>query len=49
MKHLLSIRTISLLAIIGALVFSSCVPQKKMLLLKELLEILLLMMRLEKL
>lgn len=35
MKHLLSIRTISLLAIIGALVFSSCVPQKKMLLLKE--------------
>ncbi len=35
MKHLLSIRKISLLAIIGALVFSSCVPQKKMLLLKE--------------
>lgn len=35
MKHLLSIRKITLLAIIGALVFSSCVPQKKMLLLKE--------------
>lgn len=35
MKHLLSIRKISLLAVIGALVFSSCVPQKKMLLLKE--------------
>ena len=35
MKHLLSIRKISLLVIIGALVFSSCVPQKKMLLLKE--------------
>ena len=35
MKHLLSIRKISLFAIIGALVFSSCVPQKKMLLLKE--------------
>ena len=35
MKHLLNFRKISLLAIIGALVFSSCVPQKKMLLLKE--------------
>ena len=35
MKHLLSIRKISLLALVGALVFSSCVPQKKMLLLKE--------------
>ena len=35
MKHLLSIRKISLLAIIGVLVFSSCVPQKKMLLLRE--------------
>lgn len=35
MKHLISIRKISLLAIVGALVFSSCVPQKKMLLLKE--------------
>lgn len=35
MKHLFSIRKLSLFAIIGALVFSSCVPQKKMLLLKE--------------
>lgn len=35
MKHLLNFRKIGLLAIIGALVFSSCVPQKKMLLLKE--------------
>lgn len=35
MKHSLNIRKISLIAIIGVLVFSSCVPQKKMLLLKE--------------
>ena len=35
MKHLLNFRKIGLLAFIGALVFSSCVPQKKMLLLKE--------------
>lgn len=35
MKHLLNIRKISLVAIIGVLLFSSCVPQKKMLLLKE--------------
>ena len=32
---MLNFRKIGLLAIIGALVFSSCVPQKKMLLLKE--------------
>ena len=35
MKHLPNIRKISLIFIIGALLFSSCVPQKKMLLLKE--------------
>lgn len=35
MKHLPNIRKISLIVIIGALLFSSCVPQKKMLLLKE--------------
>ncbi|MBO7629777.1 MAG: polysaccharide biosynthesis/export family protein, partial [Bacteroidales bacterium] len=35
MKGLLNIRKISLIAIIGAMVLSSCVPQKKMLLLKD--------------
>lgn len=35
MKKLSIIRNLCLLAVIGALVFSSCVPQKKMLLLKE--------------
>ena len=35
MKRLLNLRKISLIAIIGALMLSSCVPQKKMLLLKE--------------
>ena len=35
MKHLSIFRNFSLLAIIGILAFSSCVPQKKMLLLKE--------------
>lgn len=35
MKRFFNIRTIFLLAIIGVLAFSSCVPQKKMLLLKE--------------
>ena len=35
MKHIFSFYKISLCLIIGALVFSSCVPQKKMLLLKD--------------
>lgn len=35
MKNLFYIRKICLLAVIGVLAFSSCVPQKKMLLLKE--------------
>lgn len=35
MKHKHIINKISLLAVIGIMVFSSCVPQKKMLLLKE--------------
>lgn len=35
MKYSLNFRKISLMVILGALVFSSCVPQKKMLLLKE--------------
>lgn len=35
MKNIFNIQKFCLLAILGALVFSSCVPQKKMLLLKE--------------
>lgn len=35
MKHRLFFRNISLFAVLGILTFSSCVPQKKMLLLKE--------------
>lgn len=35
MKHLFKFHNLCLFAIFGALVFSSCVPQKKMLLLKE--------------
>lgn len=35
MRNLFSLRTIGLMVVLGALVFSSCVPQKKMLLLKD--------------
>lgn len=35
MKHLFNLQKVSLLAIVGVLVFSSCVPMKKMLLLKD--------------
>lgn len=35
MKHILSLRSLALLAILGIFTFSSCVPHKKMLLLKD--------------
>lgn len=35
MRHLFNLQKVSLLAIVGVLIFSSCVPMKKMLLLKD--------------